>query len=281
MSSINPTLNCPCAGAYLREAFVYTKPPAGETRFDLKGQPYWRAYDRCELCGHFFSRHDLDLSELYRADYVDATYGGVKGMRERLENIRALPPERSDNTARVQRIMRFLKHHPVQGRRLLDIGAGIGVFPAAMKERGWEVTAVEPDRRTAEHLLTQVGVKAFADDLFDLEPEHLGYFDILTFNKVLEHVESPVDVLATATRFLAEGGFIYVELPDVAAAVQGSGREEFFIEHHHVFNPTSLAILAERASLTLTLLKRFREPSEKYSLGGFMVFNPSPAGGAA
>lgn len=271
MSGIKPTLHCPCAGAFLREAFVYTEPPVGETRFDLKGQPYRRAYDRCELCGHFFSRHDLDLSGLYCADYVDATYGGIEGMRERLETIRALPPERSDNAARVQRIRQFLQQHPVRGRRLLDVGAGIGVFPAAMKDLGWEVTAVEPDPRTAEHLRAHVGVAAIAGDLAELDPAQLGTFDLLTFNKVLEHVQSPVELLASGKRFLAEGGLIYIELPDVAAAVEGSGREEFFIEHHHVFSSASLTILAQRGNFLVRELESFREPSGKFTISAFLL----------
>ena len=101
-----PTLRCSCSGRHLTEAFVYDAPPAGEVRFDLPTAQYARAYDRCSLCGHWFGRHAIDLAALYERGYVDATYGGPAGMRARLEQVLALPPERSDNAGRVARLIK-------------------------------------------------------------------------------------------------------------------------------------------------------------------------------
>lgn len=272
-----PTLRCPCDGAHLREAFSYDAPPEGETRFDLKGVPYKRAYDRCELCGHFFARHAMDLSALYSAEYVDATYGGVEGMRLRLEALKALPPDRSDNAGRVARILEYAQVVlPKRSAppRVLDVGAGIGIFPAAMQQAGWHVTTVEPDARTAGHLRETVGVVARNGTLYELDPEDTGRFDAVTFNKVLEHVEDPVALLRKGAEFVAADGFLYVELPDTAAAAEGPGREELFIEHHHVFSPQSFAALAERAGLSLNTMERLREPSGKWTLRGFLTRCP-------
>jgi len=278
MTGIQPTIDCPCGGGLRHEAFNYAARPEGETRFDLKGQSYQRSYDRCEICGHFFGRHALDLKALYGGDYVDSTYGGISGMQERLQRILALPPEHSDNTGRVRRVADFVADQAGLGRRLLDVGAGIGVFPSAMKAQGWRVTAIEPDSRTVKHLCVNVGITAYAENLFDLCPEHLGHFDVVSFNKVLEHVEKPVDLLAKGASFLGEGGVIYIEVPDVAAADEGPEREEFFVEHHHVFSPVSLAMLAYRAGLSLTRLDRMREPSGKFTLAGFLRQGPATAG---
>ena len=130
-----PTLRCSCSGRHLTEAFVYDAPPAGEVRFDLPTAQYARAYDRCSLCGHWFGRHAIDLAALYERGYVDATYGGPAGMRARLEQVLALPPERSDNAGRVERIQSQLEAEPPAERTLLDVGSGLGVFPARMAER--------------------------------------------------------------------------------------------------------------------------------------------------
>jgi 2-polyprenyl-3-methyl-5-hydroxy-6-metoxy-1,4-benzoquinol methylase len=187
----------------------------------------------------------------------------------------SLPADRSDNRHRVARILEFFRTHApgaVTGTpRLLDVGAGLGVFPAVMKESGWHVTALEPDPRTVEHLREVVGVEAANANLFDLQPASFGTFDAITFNKVLEHVEDPVPLLAKAAEFLRPQGFIYVELPDVAAAEDGPGREEFFIEHHHVFSPASLILLAERAGMAVVSVERLREPSGKFTLRGFLA----------
>jgi SAM-dependent methyltransferase len=271
--TLQATLRCPCRGGFAERAFVYDSPPPGETRFDLGGQAYLRRYDRCRICEHWFGSHELDLSGLYGSSYVEATYGGSDGMRARFEKIMALPPERSDNRQRVARVLRFAATRigTQTPPRLLDVGAGLGVFPAAMKAAGWQVTALEPDTRTVAHLRDVVGVTAAAADLLALAPDTLGRFDAVSFNKVLEHVEDPVALLHAAAAFLDGGGFVYIELPDVAAAADGPGREEFFVEHHHVFSPASVIMLAERAGLSLALLERLREPSGKYSLCAFLT----------
>lgn len=269
-----PTLRCSCLGRHLTEAFVYDAPPAGEVRFDLPTEQYTRAYDRCGLCGHWFARHAIDLRALYESGYVDATYGGPAGMRARLERVLALPPERSDNAGRVARLIAFAaaRFGPATGtRRLLDVGAGIGVFPAAMKAAGWTVLAVEPDPRTAVHLRETIGIEAHAVPIEQLASMGIEPVEVVTFNKVLEHVEDPVAMLAAARPLLAGGGFVYIEVPDAeGASSDGPGREEFFIEHHHVFSVASTAMMATRAGFTTLAVERLREPSGKFTLRAFL-----------
>jgi 2-polyprenyl-3-methyl-5-hydroxy-6-metoxy-1,4-benzoquinol methylase len=102
--------------------------------------------------------------------------------------------------------------------------------------------------------------------------DQLFGFDAITLNKVLEHVEEPVALLRAAAPLLEPRGFVYVEVPDgEAAAAEGPGREEFFIEHHHVFSAASLAVTVARAGLALSALERLREPSTKFTLRAFAV----------
>ena len=51
----------------------------------------------------------------------------------------------------------------------------------------------------------------------------------------------------------------------------GAGREEFFVEHHHVFSPASIALLAMRSGFRVISIERLQEPSEKYTLRAFLV----------
>jgi SAM-dependent methyltransferase len=265
----HPTLGCPCAGRHLVGAFAYSARPDGEVAFPLAGD-YRRDYRRCTLCEHWFSRHTMDLSALYDGTYVDATYGD--GMRRTYERIMALPPERSDNLGRVAVVRAFAERRFAATRpspRLLDVGAGLAVFPARMTAHGWRCTALDPDPRAAAHASDIAGVTAVTGD-FRALAGGLGDFDVVSFNKVLEHVEDPVAMLAAARHLVAPGGFVYIELPDAAAAVDGPGREEFFIEHHHVFSAASVGLLAVRAGFRLLALEALREPSGKYTLRGFL-----------
>jgi hypothetical protein len=64
---------------------------------------------------------------------------------------------------------------------------------------------------------------------------------------------------------------VYVELPDgEAAAADGAEREEFFIEHSHVFSMSSLCLLARQAGFSADCIERVHEPSTKYTLRAFL-----------
>jgi 2-polyprenyl-3-methyl-5-hydroxy-6-metoxy-1,4-benzoquinol methylase len=255
---------CPlCDGAALEPVFEYDAPPAGETAFDLGGQAYRRRYLRCRCCGHFVSDHELDLRALYEGEYMDATYAGDR-LLATYERIMGLPAERSDNVARVRRVCARLAPGSV-----LDVGSGLGVFPARMKDAGWRATALDPDARAVAHAREHIGVAAVQADF--MTADDLGRHDLVTFNKVLEHVSDPVAMLQRAHGALEEGGTVYVELPDGECAAQdGPGREEFCIEHVHVFSLASLCLLAMRAGFVVRSAERLREPSDKYTLYGFL-----------
>ena len=270
MSTGDPA-SCPlCGREPLELAFRYLEPPDGETPFPLRaGERYEREYGRCPTCGHFVAVHALDLDRLYEGGYMDSTYAGDR-LRDSFERIMSLPPERSDNVQRVARIERFWSEHRGERRgTVLDVGSGLGVFPARMKEAGWTCTALDPDPRSVRHAADVVGVRAVQGDF--LTVADLGTFDVVTFNKVLEHVAEPAEMLARTRSMIGQDGFVYVEVPDAeAAAVEGPGREEFFIEHLHVFSAASLALLAVRAGFSVVRLERLREPSSKYTLAAFL-----------
>jgi len=268
-SMIGPPLHCPCGGDRFRTEHTYFAPPVGETRF-ADTENYRREIYRCTLCGHFVSVFDL-TSDFYAGAYVDGTYGDEAGMRKTFDRIMALPPDKSDNTGRVARIDAYATQNlPSETRTVLDVGSGLCVFLARMKMSGWTGTALDPDERAARHAREVAGVNGIAGSLPNAS---LGRFDAITFNKVLEHVPDPISLLAHALPLVEPHGFVYVELPDgeAAARSEGFGREEFFVEHFHVFSLASIACLADRAGFDAQVVERLREPSGKYTLRAFLT----------
>lgn len=269
-----PETPCLCGSIDFEVAFTYEEPPQVETRYDdLPLTDYHREIHRCRRCAHLVSVHDLDMGpEFYMGGYVNAKYGSREGVAERFEHVMGLPPNESDNEGRVRRIVDHTTALGLGSGRtptVLDVGSGLCVFLARIRSEGWDGVAVDPDPRAATHAAEHVGVRAIQADF--MEADDLGRFDLVTFNKVLEHAANPVKMLAKARGHLQEGGRIYVEVPDgERAARTGPHREEFVLEHLHTFSPASLDIAVRRADLELERLERVRDPSGKFTLFAFM-----------
>lgn len=263
---------CPmCGGSDLALHFTYSEPPPLETRFPLaKGERYWRELHRCRQCGHYVESFAPDQSRLYAGEYVSSLYQDRDGIKRAFDRINALPAEKSDNVGRVRFVDAYCRARwsGEQTPRLLDVGAGLGVFPFRMKQAGWDCVALDMDERLATHHREVVGVQGIVGDVRNVEG--VGTFDLVSFNKVLEHVDEPAAMLASVARMLRPNGLVYVELPDgEAAEPEGKEREEFLLGHKHVFSLQSYALLIENAGFELLTCERLREPSTKFTLRGF------------
>lgn len=98
-------------------------------------------------------------------------------------------------------------------RRLLDIGAGPGLFLARAAERGFDATGIEPSQQAAAFARQRglaVHESFFTDDVAD----SIGRFDAVHLMNVLEHVPDAASMLARAARVLSPGGVICVGVPN-------------------------------------------------------------------
>lgn len=275
---LQKTFVCPiCRSDSFRTVFKYSEPPCGEIHFLCSsGTEYRREIRRCTTCCHYVSEHEMDLSGLYSGDYVNSNYGDEDGIKRSFNRIISLDSSQSDNTGRVRRILEFagsffdIPSSKGTNKTLLDVGSGLGVFPYAMKKAGWDCTAVETDERAVCNAREVIGVKAIQGDFMSVKG--LGRYDAVTFNKVLEHVEDPISMLDKSRQNLVKGGFVYVEVPDgEKAEKEGKNREEFCIDHLHIFSLVSLALMANQAGYDPVLIERLREPSMKFTLRGFLI----------
>jgi len=245
-------MNCViCGNDNFHNIFQFTEPPAIETRYlALKEVIYYRETWQCNNCFHFIAVQEMDLSAIYSEDYVSATYKDKAGVRANFNKIISLPIAKSDNNGRVSRINEFSTKYwgSFENKTLLDIG---------------------PDQRAAEHIEDSVQVKTICGDFFEVDSA-LKY-DLVTFNKVLEHVKDPIAMLSKSKENLAKNGLVYLEVPDgEIAALYGKEREEFTIDHLYIFSFISLSIMAEKAGFYPVLLERLKEPSTKYTLRAFL-----------
>lgn len=264
---------CFCTHHDFSLVHAYASPPPGEVTLKIS-RPYLREIYKCKNCDHFISKQNLIPENFYEGVYVDSTYG-KGGIETTFNKIINLPLGKSDNKARVQRIQKFYESkntfkHSQKPLKALDIGSGLCVFLHELKKLSWDCTALDPDERATQHAEHTVKIKSLCGDFMNMDQD-LGSFDLITFNKVLEHVKNPVAMLEKSHRYVNPQGYVYVELPDgEEARKDGFHREEFFIDHHHIFSAQSLLGLAHKAGFVIQEMGRLEEPSSKYTLWGFL-----------
>ena len=275
-----------CEGALDRELLHIAQPDRFERHLGIAPVGYARTWVECSSCGAVTNVHGAGNRErldslaagYYEVDFATATIG------DKFAKVMALPPERSDNAQRVTRIHAFLdawRPAPPTGRRVLDIGAGTGVFLWRFLEqgesRGWSGTAVEPDAIAAAHLRSldrfPVIEGLYSSDL------GLAGFDLVTLNKVVEHLPNPIDLVKQAASALrAPAGVLYVEVPDKLTVSHRAPEDNILgALHCHLYDPVSLAVLLSRAGLATLRIDRVFDPSGKLTMTAFATLDDAIA----
>ena len=249
---------CECKNNKKIKIFTYNKPPKYEQNFSIKGV-YKREYLQCNKCQHMFNRYYMKWgANVYNSEYFKVNYINYKTLKKKFDLINALPVSKSDNKNRVNRVIKFCKKKDV-----LDIGSGTGVFLYQMKKKGWNVNGIEVDKRFA-NFSNIFKLNVVKKNI--LNCKFIKKFDLITFNKVLEHVVAPIKVLKASKKFLKKDGIIYIELPSVKAKRYGKNRSEFCIDHFQVFSKKSIKFLINKCGFKEIKIKEIKEPSGKLSI---------------
>jgi 2-polyprenyl-3-methyl-5-hydroxy-6-metoxy-1,4-benzoquinol methylase len=190
---------------------------------------------------------------------------------ETFKKIIKLDPKKSDNFYRIKRIKNFILKKKLILKRieLLDIGSGTGIFPYLIKKFIKTSTCFEDSSHCSKYLSKYLNLQVISKrQYFKLNSNKK--FDLITINKVLEHVEDPVNLLINVYKFMNKSTIIYIEVPDAKASKYGKDRGELGIEHHHLFTTKSFKSMISKTFLKINLLKQIKEPSGKYTLFAFL-----------
>lgn len=100
---------------------------------------------------------------------------------------------------------------PLEGRRILDIGCGVGMYLRAFLQYSDSVAGLEIDRHRA---IQARSVAPVFQGRGESLPFRDGAFDIVFLNEVLEHVDDDHHTLTEAARILARGGHVAIFVPN-------------------------------------------------------------------
>ncbi len=173
---------------------------AGDRNRELTRQRF--RYRRCLACATLsLVNVPEDLGRFYPAEYYELPAAAELA---RLE---------SNETHKIE----LIREQVGVGGRLVEVGPGAGVFAFGARRAGFEVTALEMDSRTCQHLRDAVGVEAVetadpAAELAGLPPSR-----VIAMWHVIEHLLYPGEMLEAAAQNLEPGGVLALATPNPQA----------------------------------------------------------------
>lgn len=197
------------------------------------------------------------------ADHFQAEYDNVN----RMSVSRAA--EEIGSEARIREQLALMSQEIGQslvGKRLLEIGSGIGLLQAVARQDGVEAYGIELDPVHCDLSQDILRVYDIADDdLTQAYGEKLpfadGTFDLVCSFLVMEHVQNPYWVLSEAARVLKPGGHLHFVVPNYGSVWEGHynmpwipysppwlakayvslmGRDPHFVDTLQLINPSQL-----------------------------------------
>lgn len=169
------------------------------------------------------------------------------------------------------------------GKKALDIGCGGGLFLAALKRAGADVTGIELSDTRAYYATTKHGFEVVKRPIEDKYWESFaGSYDIVTLWDVIEHVNFPQGTLKAAVRMLKPGGVLLIDTPCRDAFYHRFGEFTYRLSrgkfptflnamysskpfgHKQILSLAEMRGLFETAGLEVLELERFHELSFPY-----------------
>jgi 2-polyprenyl-3-methyl-5-hydroxy-6-metoxy-1,4-benzoquinol methylase len=180
----------------------------------------------------------------------------------------------------------MLQFIPAGSACVLDVGCHTGAFGRMLKGSGiatvWGIEADPATAAEAGRHLDKVIAGYFADEQV---PD--GYFDVVVFNDVLEHIPDPAAALRIAAKKLKAGGAVVASIPNlrhIDTLVHIVREKDFRYEavgvrdrtHLRFFTKKSIPRLFEQGDLIIEILEGINESAWDYSLVRRILFRLFP-----
>lgn len=184
-------------------------------------------FSRCKLCGQNAAKPKYKLKKMSLYACASCDFHFIDALDEYPEPLpeETLLTDRArnfiegklpQNTKQLETDLLFVTSHidPAE-KHCLDIGSGVGVFAAMLKDTGAKVYGIEPQqifREFAQEKYQLTTRPELIDDPYWQE-KHFNYFDLVTLWDTLEHVNFPVETLQAACRTIKPGGYLFLDTP--------------------------------------------------------------------
>jgi 2-polyprenyl-3-methyl-5-hydroxy-6-metoxy-1,4-benzoquinol methylase len=163
--------------------------------------------------------------------------------------------------------------------KLLEVGAGTGAFAHCMKEKQWEVTALEPDASSRQKALENYNLSLQTPDTLYQLAENSQ--DVICLWHVLEHVHDLKGYLKAFKSILKTNGRLIIAVPNYTSYDAQYYKKHWAAydvpRHLYHFSPASIRFLLKKFDMQLVQTKPMWYDSyyvsllsEKYKKSGFI-----------
>lgn len=166
------------------------------------------AYGLCQVCGTLYQtpRPALAAFEVFYRNSKSANYWAevffpavAEARREKIFR------------PRVERLASLCETQGIEVRRLIDVGAGYGIFLDEWRKRSpaAHLLAIEPSAILAAECRVK-GLEVVESLVEQIGPEYEGVADLVVCFEVLEHVYDPLAFVRCLMRVVRPGGLVFV-----------------------------------------------------------------------
>lgn len=121
----------------------------------------------------------------------------------------------------------------LKGKRVLDVGFGMGQNLLLMRKLGADVTGIDLDPDAVHFARDVLGIqKVYRSDIKDHSAPAL--YDLITLHDVVEHPIDPLAVLKSAQSLLAPNGLLSIWTPNASSAKNEDQPVVFRVDLEHM-----------------------------------------------
>jgi 2-polyprenyl-3-methyl-5-hydroxy-6-metoxy-1,4-benzoquinol methylase len=228
---------------------VLCRRPLGHVGADFAGKQIYQ----CRECDYVMT--PAANSETAQELYDDPEYFDGWGCNLEFDYERFEPAVHQQ----VQQYLNVVKRH-TQGKSLLDVGTGSGLFAHLARQAGYDVEGTDLSKHVSETLPVKAGFRVHHGTIESIEFDRT--YDVITMLHVLEHTTDPLSTLERARDILNDEGHVLVVVPnyrsfdtrvkDLLSRFKLKSRpyKHLALGHHnYVFSINSLKALGQAAQL--------------------------------
>ncbi len=201
--------------------------------FEKNGFPY----AQCLNCGTLYQcpRPPIEAFEAFYRDSVSSRYWAEEFFPAVAEARRG-----SIFRPRVERLAKLCEDKNLKVNRLVDVGAGFGIFLEEWRARfpHAELLAVEPSSKLAQ-VCRDKGF-AVVEDIVENVRGRDDFADLVVCFEVLEHVYDPVSFIRVLSRLVRPGGYVFLS----TLGVDGFDIQTLWEKSNSVFPPHHINFLS-------------------------------------